>query len=598
MPGCLHRRPVAYLTVLAIVVAAAACPPTEVHDDAGSAGRKLEVVKPYGPDVGLRPGQEALLKVRYTEAGGAPIQGAEVRFAIYGDPRGSTLSSDRATTGPDGAAALTVRAGASTARFQVRASASLAADASFFIEASDAGFGSLQVEGAYSGSTARVLLTDVLWYLLRSGSCVGVDPMNPGEVQRTRKTTGLEQEVLFEALPVNLDHRFLARASTADGKARAVGCVELPASALRVDQKLSLTLKLSDVQPVLAGTYSLTSTITLPAGSSGTTWPRPLADALSPFADLADCPHDPAEKLLDCITDALDSGDALDCQVTAPSAKTSALVLERGAISQGCRGDLTSRGTPSLDKQLSTAMLAADPKVLAALAQVEPSARAVLGEVQILSTLSLSNLDSAGRALASHRLDSVAFGGTGKQQSFKASDIGLAIPAASALEARVQNWHLSLPSHALSLRFGLLGRLALGQGVLVPSGLPETSAALLTKVATLATTMQGSKKLSGCAAIDAMACKAARLGSGCLGTACDAGIAALASHLDAGFSALDQHKAADLTLRGEADLHDTDGDLDVDALGSSTVKGLWHLRMQLGDDEVQPGNAIFTGKRN
>ena len=138
----------------------------------------------------------------------------------------------------------------------------------------------------------------------------------------------------------------------------------------------------------------------------------------------------------------------------------------------------------------------------------------------------------------------------------------------------------------------------MGELVLAKAGLPVTSAALAAKLAGLVKGSFGGKLFSGCPAIEVLACKAARLGPGCLGQACTQGLTAFARYLDAGFVAMDKHaNVPDLTLEGSVDLLDDDGDLKIDSLGTQKSPGVWTTTMGLAEYKVEPKEAAFVGKR-
>lgn len=593
------RRPLYKLLSLTLAAALLpGCQETDIAPDAGPRPRKLEVVKPYGPDVGLRPGAESQLRVRYSWSGGGAVAGGAIRFAIFGDPRGSTLSADTATTDAAGEAVITVRAGAGASRFQVRASADGGAATIFYIEVSDRGFGSLSITGKYTGTLPRLQLVSVTYFLLKGGSCAGLDPLKPANVLRSRTVNGLDLPVLFTAISLGSDRALAGRAVTDKGKAAAAGCVEVPGSVLRADQQLSISVELRDLAPRTEGSYTLTSEITLPAGKAGApTWPRPLAEAVMPWGDLADCKRDPAQAMLDCVVDALDPADPLDCVVAAPSSKAAAIQTERGVLAAGCRGSKNQRGTTSLEQLLHQRMTKQGKATLASLAKLEADTLSLLSHLKLETTLTLTALDSDGVAVARHEHVTLVVGKAVGPVSFKASLIGLPVWWAHPVKATVKSWHLTLASHALSLRLGLLGRKAMADAVLTPAKLPTSSSKLVEKLVGLVRATVSGANLAGCPALEHLVCTAARLGPGCLGKACGAGLTALASRLDAGFTRLDQHKAADLILAGEAPLTDSDGDLKVDSLGSAAAPGLWSAKLRLGDETVTPGEAKFTGKR-
>ena len=130
----------------------------------GGPPRALEVLD-GASQIGLAYGEQFALRVRYRtdDAQLTPIGGAAVRFSIFGDPQGSTLSRDRAITGSDGVAEVVLSAGAAEASFQVFATADNAPPAQFDISVSKEPF--VEIDGAltYSGAPAAAKLEAQLY---------------------------------------------------------------------------------------------------------------------------------------------------------------------------------------------------------------------------------------------------------------------------------------------------------------------------------------------------------------------------------------------------------------------------------------------------
>ena len=585
---------------LLLLVVAGACSDPPANVDGGTARGFLQILNQSGLDVGLRPNKEATLRVRYTDRLGVPLTHAKIQFAIYGDPKGSTLSLGTTATDNKGEAAVIVHAGASAATFSVRVTAPQDV-VTFYLEVTTAELGALSIHSKYSGSVPLLSLVAVTYFLSHEVKCAAFDPLKPPGDARERTATMVGQAVAFKAVPMNRDHAVLARAQDAKGVLRAVGCVDVPRAVLKSDQTVRVWLQLWDQLPRVAGTYSLVTGITIPkGGAKAASWPRPVAEALEPWVDLANCHHDPAQLMLDCVIDAVDGGDALDCRVpaTGQTARTAALQAERGILAGTCRGDTTTRGSPSLDKTIATLISTTDKATLTELTKVESGALASLGKLRLDSTLVLGELDKDGVTLARHALQIVTFETASAKTAHKVSQIGLPVWEATAIKATVStNWHLTLGRHELSLRYGLLARQALGELVLAKGGLPVSSTALAAKLAGLVKGTFGGKPFAGCPAVEVLACKAARLGPGCLGPACKQGLAALATYLDAGFAAMDDHPGPDLSLEGSVDLLDNDGDLKIDDLGTTESPGVWTTIIGLADHKVEPKEAAFVGQR-
>jgi hypothetical protein len=596
------------LWLAAALLVFAACNGESPASDGGPVEpRTLTILTPPGLDVGLRPSEQQTLRVRYTELSGAPLSQAPVRFAIFGDPRGSTLSTDTAFTDGQGVASIKIHAGAVDARFQVQTSAAGAETVTFYVEVSAAGFGAITISSDYKGylpPATAAQLSSVTYFLYSSVGCGSFDPFNPPPSLRKRVTQKLSQTFVFDSLPLDQSHTLAAHAfrPMVDGSTqlRATGCVELPQGALRPckgsgacpkEDQLKVTLLVTDVWPRVVASYEVTSRLTLPKTN------RPLADALKAWVDMTDCPLDPEQRLLDCILDARDMDDPLDCKVEDPSASTQALLLERGELQSGCRGPKSGHGTKSLEQLLRDL---AGTKGRLQLSDVEQLAAEALREIELETTLAIQSLatDSSGLIVASHQLRKVSFVTSQNAAAFDVPDVGVAKWLAAPIQGQVVStlasgwdWELFLEQHSFSLLYGALAREALGQLVLGPKGLPPASKQLALHLAGLVQ----SKGQTGCAAIESVVCDAARLKPGCLGQACVDGLSALAGILDKGFKTIDSQNT-DLSLEGTAQLKDSDGDLRVDGLGDTTTPGSWKATLSLGADVITPQQSVFTGQ--
>jgi hypothetical protein len=577
------------------------CSDPPAAGDAGPELRLLAVLDPPGPDVGLPPGEQRALRVRYTDAAGRAFPGARIQFAIFGDPRGSTLSADSVYTNEAGEAEVQIRAGAAVCHFEVRVTAEHAEGATFYLEVSNAGFGSLSIRAAYTGGIAEkdLPLVRYLLYLDAGQGCRALSPQDPPLALRERSTTALAEPVAFKALPINVDHAILAIASDAKLRPRAAGCVEIPRAVLKANRQLISLVELRDLPPTVVGRYGLSSSFVLPKPPQPGS--RPIHDALQPLGDLTDCPLDPAQLLLDCMIDALGPAPHDCVPGGSPSPAAAALIEERGALdAKGCRGVLTPRGTVSLEQQLDAALKAGGATSMIESLQglVASSEKALEHGFRLESELEILAVDpKASAAVASHRLLSLSFGPKGATSAvLLVGEIGLPSPLALPVTASLgAGWRLLLADHGFTLRFGRLAREAIGKLVLGPAGLPESSDALAQELVTRVQRQDAGTKLKGCAALSATACQAARLPIGCLLAACPVGTSALGSYLDAGFAAI-AGTDTDFSLKGTVDLIDADGDLRVDALGTTEAPGSWDAWLKLGPEPVTPQTATFVGK--
>lgn len=595
MPAVLRRG----LSLLAVGLLGAACGESPPTSDGGVESRRLTILDPPGPDVGLSPGGERALRIRYTDRRGAAISGGKIQFAIFGDPRGSTLSGDTVYTNDAGEAEVQVRASAATCHFEVRVTAQAADTATFYVEVSDAGFGALSVRAAYTGSAEKeIALVRYLLYLDGGEGCRALSPAAPPLALRERAAPGLGEAVSFKALPMNVDHAILAIASDGKLRPRAVGCLEVPRQILKAGHEVMVLLPLADLPVGIIGRFALTSTLALPKPPAPGS--RPLHDALRPFRDLTDCPRDPAQLLLDCLIDALEGTTPLDCvSGAAASPVVEAIREERGVLDgSGCRGALTSRGGSSLEEKLSAALQAGGAALRAQLPKLPDAAEAQLAHgFQLESELELIALDAAaGAAVSGHQLLAARFGTASASVVVPLAEVGLPGTLAFPVDVTLsEGSRLLIAEHNVTLRFGLLARLAVGRLVLAPAGLPETSSGLANALLG-AVQGQGSSVGKGCQAASAIVCGAARLPADCLVSSCPSGAQALAAFLDGGFVAI-AGNATDFTVKGTVTLIDADGDQLVEGLGTTENPGSWNAVLDLGGERVAATTASFVGKR-
>ncbi len=564
-------------------------------DDANTTQEKLlTIIDPPQGDVGIATGAERILRVRYTDTNLIPIPGALIQFAIFGDPRGSTLSSDAGLTNANGEAEVRLRSGAAACRFHINVSASeVTEDVVFYIEVSDAGFGEVAVHNRYDGPQPEAVMVWTQYNLYGDIQCHAIDPGSPPPPLRERVVSGIDQAVHFGALPLNLDHSLLVYALDAEFYPISSGCINIPSSILKVDQRLNMTLWLRDLPLKTVGDYLLTTHISL--ANTATLETHPLHELLLPWSNLTDCELDPVQLMLDCIIDAVEAGSAADCVVDSLSPLVLSLQAPRGKLSGGCRSAETSQGAESLEEQLSSSMDKEGHDVLDALVEVPAKARVALNSFIMGSTLQILDESSGGNSTLTHRLDAIVFTHEAEIASFEASAAGIAKPIASPILGKVAQTDLGIDEHRFSLPLLQVARLAMGKLLLEPRSIPATSLPLAQYLFDLITFQQGSTTLHGCAAIEHLMCKAAQLPEDCLGDACPHGLAALAHQLDP--PSLASAPGSSIILSGKVMLLDTNRDLKADRLGDEDSPGRWQTKITVGPKVFSPYSATFTGTR-
>src|SRR6476646_7239051 len=94
-----------------LMMVAVGCGPGSNGPPDGGPPLALDVLD--SSQIGLHYGKSTELRVRYhtDDAAATAVTGAAVRFSIFGDPAGSTLSRDTVTTDVNGVATVTLTAG-------------------------------------------------------------------------------------------------------------------------------------------------------------------------------------------------------------------------------------------------------------------------------------------------------------------------------------------------------------------------------------------------------------------------------------------------------------------------------------------------------
>jgi hypothetical protein len=147
------------------------------------------------------------------------------------------------------------------------------------------------------------------------------------------------------------------------------------------------------------------------------------------------------------------------------------------------------------------------------------------------------------------------------------------------------------------LRLGQIARVGFGAVALEPRGISGDAGRLITALATLARSEDGT--VSGCAAFDRALCDAVGRTPGCLATACPAGLSTLAAILDSSFDAADG-TGLDFYLAGSAPLIGQ-GDGSAGRLGGivgdPTAIASWSVDLRTAAGRALT-DATFVGVRN
>lgn len=360
-----------------------ACASNDARDMEMPPPATLFFSEPVDGQVGLKYGETQLLRVRLGRVGAAfvPVEGEEVRFSIFGDPKGSTLALDRALTDPDGIATVPIAAGQQEATFVVSAQSSIAETIEFFVSVSKNELLDLDVVLAIPASlpavTARALL-----YMDRGCSSLHAQPEPEPALRMLSASATAETLIPFRNLLAQ-SYAIVGRADDAAGKLLAWRCIDLPVSVVPSGAQPRLVVPLLPVVATLGGTFALSFTLPSTDGEKA---------RIAPWQALIKCALDPAESLLTALYEEVAKDDpALAATLSAKRAVAS---------TGGCR---PTSSAP--DAALATA-LAGGPAD-----QVRPlvaDLAKIAGSAQLTTKLSLQPV--AGATLSgSHQASSIRF---------------------------------------------------------------------------------------------------------------------------------------------------------------------------------------------
>jgi len=519
----------------------------------GGPARILEIVADNpgraGAQVGLNYNQMTVLAVRYRldDAAHTPLAGQEVRFAIFDDPRGSTLSADRARTDDTGMASVSLTAGSEETLFRVRASAD-GASVDYRVATSRLGFVDFDVKLAWS-TTAPLMTLRALLYIDKTCAALPEAPTVAPALSEL-SGPGPNATLGFRFL-LSRSYAILARAEDTAGHLLAEGCVDLGPAQLPVGVTTVLSVPLTAVSTRLDGRYQIVTTL---AWSTDERTQR-----TAPYSRWSRCPFGPAEALVDAILTA----------PSLPAPLATAITAHRGALlSSGCRAG-TAGAVASVDAQLESA-LALPGTVGAQLSTVADEVDQLFTTARLSSELTVVGVGAAqsGR----HRLTTLGLSiGPTKQLTpdVDLGQLGLPVIEAWPVSLGLDSNSLSIGAHGFTL--GLPARLLAAFGELsLAVHLPSVTnpAPHDLAIQTVKETASGGK--TDCAAVEVVICGVIGA-SGCVGpiaTACGSATTTWGNALDATFA--DGPGGLDLVWSGAATSIDTDGDLIVDTLKPAT----------------------------
>jgi hypothetical protein len=533
--------------VLALLLSSACEPPSKTpppYD--GGPPLTLEVLDPPGSQIGLHYSRSVALRASYHTDDDArtPVAGT-VRFSIFGDPAGSTLSADRVNTDGNGVAQVTLTAGAAEATFRVTASAANAPDAEFQVSVSKLEFVGLSVQLAWDASAPTTLRA--LLYINQPCAQLPPAPTSPTPLRSAAKP-GPSATIPFINL-LSMNYSLVGRAEDATGRLVAQGCADVPSALVPAGTSVSLPLPLSAVAVDPTGSYTLTSSLTISAAAAAT--------ATQAWHGLGDCPMGLAQALLDTTAASL-----------TPALQV-AIADVRGAPSgtSACRPGMVASSS-TLDNDLES-LLAASGMPGAELTGMIADLDALVGSAQLSSQLVVSD---AGPDLFSgeHTLQSLVVGpAAGPRATTNLVESGLPIIDAKDVAVSYDQGKLAIGAHGFTLELPLLWQDAFESqaiGPRFPALMPPSTRGWLG----LAVGALSHGGMSGCAGVEDLICgrTAAANCIGAISPACLVALDHLTGQLEAGFRTT---PGIDFTLSGQCSADDTDGDLSVDQLSG----GVW-----------------------
>jgi hypothetical protein len=561
------------------------------NDQSPAAQPEPLFLSPVAEIVQLRPGAMARVAFLLTTLHGAGVAGERLEFsATDGDLAGALLSAMSGLTDADGIGSLTVTGGL-RASFQVTARQTRAGIARARVMVDDRDPGTIAVVAAPAvGAQTASSIASVDILLFDNLVCSHLSPMAPPQPAGPMRTVapGTPAEFTIDSA-VMLQRAVVGQGRDQDRALIAVGCVDLPSSAVVSGSTVRVYLPLSDLVPTPRGTFLLSSRFSLAK--------RDLTRRMAaPWQDLGDCPLDPGQLWLDCAIDALGAlpDDPLDC-IPSPAgegALASLILARRGNATAGspCRAATLGDGTQGLDAKVAALFPSPAQPPASDIDALGTAVASILDDFLLDSTLAVESTPTPGLFHATHTLRSALF-----QTLAPPTAVDIVALGAPNVQVRFVPVHtmgdlLTIEAHGLGLHIGTLAHAAFAKVVFTSRGLPAATSAYLDVLFALATSGTGATGNTGCDALDQLVCAEVGAVAGCLRAACVAGQAALAQRLDDGF-ALADGEGADFQLSGSALMNDDDHDGFVDRLGASPPPGgSWSSQFR-----ARAGTEIVSG---
>ncbi|MDX2021424.1 MAG: hypothetical protein SF187_14375 [Deltaproteobacteria bacterium] len=545
--------------------------------------------------LGLAPGQVGEVNFRLADKAGRARASNTVRFALVDAPAseggvaGASLFAPEGITDAQGIVVARVRAGAAGS-FRVRASWSGAGD--LFVPVVVA-TRSVAPASAIVVPAADTKPASVEMRLYEGAACGALNVTTPAPSEPANsRTLAVAAAWQLPSLATDRSYALTARAIDQTGGVISFGCVQIHGNQLLQSTPVTFSIPLAAIPVTLAATYEASSEFIFAPES------MPQAQAVgAAWGQLSRCPHDPAQRWLDCTLDALGpttAGSKLDCIPEADEGPVGQLLLaKRGTLMEaadGCRDAKNAAGQMSADAQVLKLFPSPATGARAALPAIAKAAAGLFSQIRFASSIELAPSGEAGTWVGTHTARSLGF------------SVGLSfysVPLSSRpgrfsrfVQAKVDDAQKALTflKHGFGMRLGSAAHAAFRNRVLTYQGFAADERVFLNDLFSQAAA-PGAPNVKGCDALDALLCPQLGKPGGCLQTACTAGLETMATQLTAGFDALDGDDI-DFVLDGSASILDRTVDGTVKGLGSLVPSrgdpGLWtaQVRSPAGNTEL------------
>ncbi len=557
--------------------------------------------------VAVAPNGSRQLSFTLTDTRDAPVPNRVLHFQIA-DPalaRGATLSLSRGLTDARGSVNLQVIAGLPT-HFRLTVATDGAQMLTMDILVDPNKHGPVDVAPILVG-TATEPVASVHLFFAPGLSCATVSRTEPPSDVFAMRITMPGQVERYSAVSVDQGHAIIGQGLDAAGVTVVDGCLDLAGSSILEETAVRVVLPLRPLTISPVGRFRVTSQLQL----QGT--PKAVTELGETWGELTACASDPARLWLDCTVDALGAetaDDPLDCvpSATDEMAFDGKLKARRGVVQAPAPGsmfprcrrqDTTPTGDPGTLEMRVAGMFSQMANLRPNLDAITHEAATLLSAIGVQSYFQVSATSRPDRFQIDHQLEALELGEPGAKVPVNLWSLGLPLRMAQLVPATTLASDITIVQHGFTLRLGSAARLALEQGILARRGYPGETAAFITGLYGGASYTDRGTTYRGCPALAALVCPLVGGADGCLVTACQNGVAALARRLSAVFAPLNG-SGIDLFLEGTAPLIDRNGDAKADSFGwllpSAIPPGLWSGYLRTAEEQ-QVISGIFTADR-